>query len=88
VSVSKVCVRNAKREHEQGEELRIFRKEGLEDVHFAPYSTLGHSLQLRVLRLGLLQDVEQQGKCRCTALEECGKKMFEKQCAKDANTRN
>jgi MerR family redox-sensitive transcriptional activator SoxR len=26
--------------------------------------------------------LEQQGKCRCTALEECGKKMFEKQCAK------
>jgi MerR family transcriptional regulator, redox-sensitive transcriptional activator SoxR len=24
--------------------------------------------------------LEQQGKCRCTALEECGKKMFEKQC--------
>jgi len=26
--------------------------------------------------------VEQQGKCRCTALEECGKRMFEKHCAK------
>jgi len=26
--------------------------------------------------------LEQQGKCRCTALEECGKKMFEKQCSK------
>ena len=25
--------------------------------------------------------VEQHGKCDCTALEECGKKMFEKQCA-------
>jgi len=25
--------------------------------------------------------LEQQGECRCTALEECGKKMFEKQCA-------
>jgi hypothetical protein len=25
--------------------------------------------------------LEQQGKCRCTALEECGKKMFERQCA-------
>lgn len=25
--------------------------------------------------------VQQQGKCRCAALEECGKKMFEKQCA-------
>jgi MerR family redox-sensitive transcriptional activator SoxR len=24
--------------------------------------------------------LEQQGNCRCTALEECGKKMFEKQC--------
>src|SRR5262252_3255448 len=28
----------------------------------------------------------QQGKCRCTALEECGKKMFEKQCCKGNNT--
>ena len=26
--------------------------------------------------------LEQQGKCRCAALEECGKKMFERQCAK------
>ena len=26
--------------------------------------------------------VVQQGECRCKALEECGKKMFEKQCAK------
>lgn len=26
--------------------------------------------------------LEQQGGCRCTALEECGKKMLEKQCAK------
>ena len=25
--------------------------------------------------------LDEQGKCRCTALEECGKKMFEKQCA-------
>jgi MerR family redox-sensitive transcriptional activator SoxR len=25
--------------------------------------------------------LEQQGKCRCTALEECGKKMFDKKCA-------
>lgn len=25
--------------------------------------------------------LEQQGKCRCTELEECGKKMFEKQCS-------
>jgi hypothetical protein len=23
--------------------------------------------------------LEQQGKCRCSALEQCGKKMFEKQ---------
>ena len=28
--------------------------------------------------------LEQQGKCRCTALEECGKKMFEKRCANRA----
>ena len=27
--------------------------------------------------------LEQQGKCRCTALEECGTKMFEKECAND-----
>jgi MerR family transcriptional regulator, redox-sensitive transcriptional activator SoxR len=26
--------------------------------------------------------VEQHGKCRCAALEECGKKMFEMQCVK------
>ena len=26
--------------------------------------------------------LEQQGKCRCEALEECGKKIFERQCAK------
>jgi len=26
--------------------------------------------------------LEQQGKCHCTALEECGKKIFEKQCRK------
>jgi hypothetical protein len=25
--------------------------------------------------------VKQEGEYRCTALEECGKKMFEKQCA-------
>jgi MerR family transcriptional regulator, redox-sensitive transcriptional activator SoxR len=30
--------------------------------------------------------LEQQGHCRCTALEECGKKMFEKQC--DTNRMN
>jgi len=24
--------------------------------------------------------LEQQGKCRCTALEECGKEILEKQC--------
>jgi MerR family transcriptional regulator, redox-sensitive transcriptional activator SoxR len=29
--------------------------------------------------------LEQQGKCRCTALEECGKKIFEKQCATPSN---
>jgi MerR family transcriptional regulator, redox-sensitive transcriptional activator SoxR len=28
--------------------------------------------------------LEQQGKCRCSALEECGKKIFEKQCANPA----
>jgi MerR family transcriptional regulator, redox-sensitive transcriptional activator SoxR len=26
--------------------------------------------------------LDEQGKCRCTTLEACGKKMFEKQCAK------
>jgi MerR family redox-sensitive transcriptional activator SoxR len=26
--------------------------------------------------------VAQQGQCRCSALEECGKRMFEKQCEK------
>ena len=26
--------------------------------------------------------VVEQGKCRCSALEECGKKMYEKQCEK------
>lgn len=26
--------------------------------------------------------VMEQGKCRCAALEECGKKMYEKQCTK------
>jgi len=30
--------------------------------------------------------LEQQGKCRCTALEECGKRMFEKQRCKGNNT--
>ena len=29
--------------------------------------------------------VLQQGKCRCAALEECGKRMFEKQCAERRN---
>jgi MerR family transcriptional regulator, redox-sensitive transcriptional activator SoxR len=29
--------------------------------------------------------LEQQGRCRCTALEECGKKIFEKQCATPSN---
>ena len=32
--------------------------------------------------------LEQQGKCRCSALEECGKKMFERQCANDAMSRS
>ena len=27
--------------------------------------------------------LEQQGKCRCSALEECGKKIFEKRCGKE-----
>jgi len=38
---------------------------------------------------GLLQHIQsmralvvEQGKCRCTAREECGKKMYEKQCVK------
>jgi len=38
---------------------------------------------------GLLEHIQsmralvvEQGKCRCTALEECGKKMYEKQCVK------
>ena len=31
--------------------------------------------------------LEQQGKCRCEALEECGKRMFEKQCANGASNR-
>ena len=31
--------------------------------------------------------LEQQGKCRCTALEECGKKMFERQCANGTTSR-
>jgi MerR family redox-sensitive transcriptional activator SoxR len=31
--------------------------------------------------------LEQQGKCRCTALEECGKKIFEKQCANGETSR-
>jgi len=31
--------------------------------------------------------LEQQGKCRCAALEECGKRMFEKQCANGARSR-
>jgi MerR family redox-sensitive transcriptional activator SoxR len=33
-------------------------------------------------RIRTMRDLlEQQGKCRCTALEECGKKIFERQCA-------
>lgn len=35
---------------------------------------LGHIQTMRDL-------LEQQGNCRCRALEECGKKMYEKQCA-------
>ena len=35
---------------------------------------LEHIQSMRVLVL-------QQGECRCSALEECGKRMFEKQCA-------
>jgi len=31
--------------------------------------------------------LDEQGKCRCTALEECGKKMFDRQCANDATSR-
>ena len=31
--------------------------------------------------------LEQQGKCRCAALEECGKKIFEKQCANGESNR-
>jgi MerR family redox-sensitive transcriptional activator SoxR len=31
--------------------------------------------------------LEQQGKCNCSALEECGKKMFEKQCEVAQETR-
>jgi len=31
--------------------------------------------------------LEQQGKCRCTALEECGKRMFEKQCGSSTTRR-
>ena len=30
--------------------------------------------------------LEQQGKCRCKALEECGKKLLEKQCDKGAGS--
>ena len=38
--------------------------------------------QIRAMR----ELLEQQGNCRCTALEECGRKMFEKQC--DTNRMN
>jgi MerR family redox-sensitive transcriptional activator SoxR len=31
--------------------------------------------------------LEQQGNCRCTALEECGKRMFEKQCGSSTTRR-
>jgi len=30
--------------------------------------------------------VQQHGNCGCKALEECGRKLFEKQCAKDSRT--
>jgi DNA-binding transcriptional MerR regulator len=30
--------------------------------------------------------LEQQGKCRCTALEECGRKMFERQCERKSSS--
>ena len=34
-------------------------------------------------RIQTMRDLlDEQGKCRCTALEECGKKIFERQCAK------
>jgi len=42
-------------------------------------ATLEHIQSMRTLVL-------QQGECRCAALEECGKKMFEKQCAKGKAT--
>lgn len=32
--------------------------------------------------------LEQQGKCRCAALEECGKKIFDKQCANGRTNRS
>lgn len=32
--------------------------------------------------------LQQQGKCRCTALEECGEKMFERQCANGTRRRS
>jgi len=31
--------------------------------------------------------LEQQGNCRCAALEECGRRMFEKQCAESKGLR-
>jgi hypothetical protein len=34
-------------------------------------------------RIQTMRDLlDEQGKCRCAALEECGKKIFERQCAK------
>ena len=34
-------------------------------------------------RIQTMRDLlDKQGKCRCVALEECGKKIFERQCAK------
>jgi len=35
-------------------------------------------------RIQSMRDLlEQQGKCRCSALKECGKKIFEKHCGKE-----
>ena len=39
-------------------------------------------LDRMLLRIQTMRDLlEQQGKCGCTALEECGKKIFERKCA-------
>jgi MerR family transcriptional regulator, redox-sensitive transcriptional activator SoxR len=42
---------------------------------------LEHTQTMRAL-------LKEQGNCHCAALDECGKKMFEKQCAKDAGKQN